>query len=287
MILEREYGKWLEHLGYSSQSVYSFPGYVREYLHWLEEKGRAIDESSAQDFMTYFKTRPNQRRGGGLSKSHINKQRYSLNLLFEYLRLKGELSEKIELAWLGKDEVKPKLVVSGEQIKQLYKMCSPDPLGDRDRAMLSVYYGCGLRRSEGLNLETGDVLFERKVLHVRKTKNSWERYVPMVGSVSRDLERYMYGARKLLAGKNSPSNLFLTDRGKSVDGQTMLRRLKELVKACGLPKEIGLHSLRHSIATHLLQSGMELEEVSHFLGHRHIDSTQHYTHVRTRQWKKN
>ena len=289
--LEKEYGLWLKSLGYSEQTVYMFPSQVREFLHWLELKNHLKIETLTQDlantFMAYFKQRPNQRRGGGLSKSHINKQGLALNLLFRYLHLTDQLKIKIVLPFSGKDEKKPKLILSQIRIKQLYASCSPDPLGDRDRAMLSVYYGCGLRRSEGINLEVKDILFERNLLHVRKTKNRWERYVPMVLGVRQDLERYIYGARKLLAGKDSPGNLFLTNRGKAVSGLTMLRRLKELLKANDLPGEIGLHSLRHCIATHLLSEGMELEEVSHFLGHRQLDSTQGYTHIKQKEWKKN
>ena len=289
--LEKEYGIWLKQLGYSEQTVYMFPSQVREFLHWLENKGKLkvsqIDQNLATDFMNYFKTRPNERRGGGLSKSHINKQSLALNLLFKYLGLTGQLKIKIELAYSGKDEVKPKLILTQSQVDLLYNSCSRDPLGDRDRAMLSIYYGCGLRRSEGLTLEIGDILFERNLLHVRKTKNRWERYVPMVLGVRQDLERYIYGARKLLAGKDSPGNLFLTNRGQAVSGLTMLRRLKDLLKENDLPAEIGLHSLRHSIATHLVEGGMELEQVSYFLGHRQLDSTQGYTHLKTKAWKKN
>ena len=289
--LEKEYGIWLKSLGYSEQTVYAFPSHVREFLHWLESSNHFKLNNLTQDlvhaFMTYFKQRPNQRRGGGLSKSHINKQGLALNLLFKYLHLTSQLKIKITLPYVGKDEQKTKLILSQDEIQSLYSSCSPDPLGDRDRAMLSVYYGCGLRRSEGINLTTKDILFERNLLHVRKTKNRWERYVPMVLGVRQDLERYIYGARKLLAGKDSPDNLFLTNKGKVVSGLTLLKRLKVLLKENNLPDEIGLHSLRHSIATHLLTEGMELEEVSYFLGHRQLDSTQGYTHLKQKEWKKN
>ena len=73
--------------------------------------------------------------------------------------------------------------------------------------------------------------------------------------------------------------LFLSVRGKRMDGNSLLMRLKELVKMAGLNKSIGLHTLRHSIATHLLQSGMALENVSRFLGHQSLESTQIYTHL--------
>ena len=289
--LEKSYKAWLNQLGYSAQTVNMFPGQLREFLHWLEEKEileiENISKELAQDFMNYFKQRPNQTRGGGLSNSHINKQTFTLNLLFKYLHRTNQLAEKIELGYAAKDEVKPKLILREEQIKMLYEACSSDPLGERDRAMLSVYYGCGLRRTEGLNLLISDVLFERNLLHIRKAKNSWERYVPMALGVRQDLERYIYGARKLLAGQHSTEHLFITDRGNIMRGETMLKRLKELLKYSGLSEAITLHSLRHTIATHLLNGGLSLEQVAAFLGHRQLDSTQIYTHIKTKTWTKN
>ena len=288
-VLEKSYGEWLLLLGYSEQTGRSFPSQVREFLHWLEGNGVLLIGDWSMEivnkFMEYFSQRPNQKRGGGLSNSHINKQRYAMNLLFKYLSLTDQLGEKLELCYVAKDEVKVPLLLSKEEVGRLYKSCGQDALGQRDRAMLSIYYGCGLRRSEGVNLALSDVLFDRHLLHVRKSKNSWDRYIPMVLGVRQDLERYIYGGRKLLCGGDSGDHLFLTDRGKVLCGQSLMRRLKKLLAVSELPNEIGLHSLRHSIATHLLESGMSLEEVSLFLGHRVLDSSQRYTHIKELVWK--
>jgi integrase/recombinase XerD len=73
--------------------------------------------------------------------------------------------------------------------------------------------------------------------------------------------------------------LFISARGKRLHGNSLINRLKKLAEAAGIDREIGLHTLRHSIATHLLQSGMNLENVSRFLGHQSLESTQIYTHI--------
>ena len=284
------YGEWLSRLGYNGQMVQGFPNQVREFLHWLEWKGiqeiAELNQSLALAFMTYFSGRPHRRSGGGLSVAHINKQTYSLNLFFKYLCLLGELSSSIELPYQAKELQKDRLVLSESEVRLLYESCGSDALGQRDRAMLSIYYGCGLRRSEGVYLELGDVNLVSGLLHVKRGKNGWERYVPMAMGVKEDLERYIYGGRQLLASRDSSVRLFLTERGKDLSGQSLLRNLKCLLERSGIDKVVTLHSLRHSIATHLLSGGMSLEEVGSFLGHRALNSTQLYTHLKTRTWIK-
>ena len=289
--LEQGYEEWLKLLGYSEGSVSGFPAHVREFFHWLESKDlldlRRVSEKEVSSFMDYFSSRPNQRLGGGLSHSHINKQILTLKLLGKYVKLVLGVELKVRLNYVKKEQLKERAILSKEEVKGLYECCGQDYLGQRDRAMLSIYYGCGLRRSEGVNLNVEDVLFERGLLHVKKTKNRWERYVPMALRVRQDLERYIYSGRKMVRSNESPENLFLTSRGKGAKSISLMHRLKSLVEQCSLPRAISFHNLRHSIATHLLEGGMELEEVADFLGHRSLDSSQIYTHVKSKSWKKN
>ena len=154
----------------------------------------------------------------------------------------------------------------------------------RDRAMLAVYYGCGIRKREGTELEVSDVLFERRLLYVRQAKNNHERYVPINLKSLQDLEIYIYNARPLLIDETYQSEtLFISERGREMKGQSLICRLKVLKALTGNPelqnRTFGLHALRHSIATHLLQAGMELENIALFLGHKTLDSTQLYTHL--------
>ncbi|MBU0766136.1 MAG: tyrosine-type recombinase/integrase, partial [Bacteroidetes bacterium] len=176
------------------------------------------------------------------------------------------------------------VVLSQAEIGLLYKACDDTHIGIRDRAMLAVYYGCGLRKSEGLYLELPDVLFERRLLYVRKTKNNYERYVPMSRGVMTDIENYIYGSRPLLIARtNNENTLFISERGGRMNPESMVKRLQAIREKTGCPdlqqKSFGLHALRHSIATHLLQKGMDIENIAIFLGHRTLDSTQRYTHL--------
>jgi site-specific recombinase XerD len=103
----------------------------------------------------------------------------------------------------------------------------------------------------------------------------------MTEAVKDDLENYIYVAReKIRSFKNTrPEALFLSMQVKRLCGNALIERIHKLARDAHIEKETGLHTLRHSIATHLLQSGLTLEEVSRFLGHSSLESTQIYTHI--------
>ncbi len=135
-----------------------------------------------------------------------------------------------------------------------------------------------------------DIHFEKSLLHVRKGKGYKERMVPITKQSLQHLQNYLYDARPYFMPAISPSfgggrgeaAFFVTQSGKRLGGTMMLIRLKQLIQFTGnaelMQKDIHLHTLRHSIATHLLQNGMRLERIKDFLGHGSLDSTQIYTH---------
>lgn len=171
-------------------------------------------------------------------------------------------------------------ILSQKEIKELYYATDQTVLGMRDKAMLSVYYGCGLRRNEAVNLNVEDILLERNKLIVRKGKGYKERIVPITGKIKEDLENYINYARIDLIERNPSEKAFFVGlRGNRISGNMLYERLKQLREKAGIIKDVGLHTLRHSIATHLVQDGMDIEFVSKFLGHSSLESTQIYTHI--------
>lgn len=286
--LQQGFKDWLATLGYAESTVYGMPRMVQEFLLWLECQKHSqittITQNNVNQFLDYFKNRPNLRTQGGLSNAHVNKQIDALVKFFIYLKETGQAVLNIELKKIKSEEISERIVLTKQEIEQLYRATDNSLIGIRDRAMLSVYYGCGLRRKEGIHLEVSDVLFERRLLYVRKAKNRYERYVPMNVKCLQDLEMYIYSARNLLLDTSYPTEtLFISERGKPIDSQSFKCRLQVLKERTNNPdlqnKAFGLHVLRHSIATHLLHAGMELENVALFLGHKSLDSTQIYTHI--------
>lgn len=140
-----------------------------------------------------------------------------------------------------------------------------------------MYYGCGLRCKEGIHLKPKDVDYNKGLLYVKPSKNYHSRYVPMSQQVIRDIQEYQLYAREVI----NPESPYLLPGilGDKTNGSYLNRRLKLLLEKAAIPKKVTLHSLRHSIATHLLQQGMELETIGQFLGHRSLEATQIYVRM--------
>jgi len=305
--IEQSFKEWLDIQGYAPVTVYNLPLHVRELLYYLEKEGiNNIKELGVNHLETYYnklKERSNQRRGGGLSNGHLNKHIQALRKFTQYLRQVGRL--QIPDARLRDEETESKITyLTIDEINLLFKATYNPPekpahrkggrpnipetiyeaIQARDRAMLAVFYGCGLRRSEGVNLDVGDISFDRSLLHVRKGKNYKERLVPISKTNLKYLQEYVYDHRPELTRGSKKEALFISYQlGNRMQGQSLMVRLKVLQYQTGdmelNEKEIGLHTLRHSIATHLLQAGMKLESISRFLGHASLESTQIYTHL--------
>lgn len=300
--IEKSFKEWLDVLGYAEQTVYSMPNYVRGLLHYIEQQGKTQVQQITRDliktyYYTHLKTRPNYRRGGALSNNHLNKHLQGLNKFCDYLRQSGRIIiPALNIPTEERDRNTP-AVLTEEEIKQLYKACDLHPEGTehrkpnwfypamalRDKAMLAVYYGCGLRRNEGLHIELNDILWDKGLLCVRKGKNYKERFVPISKAGLKHLQNYLYDSRPLLIKRSKEEVFFINERGNKMQGQMMLLRLNQLVRRTEngalQEKEPGLHTLRHSIATHLLANGMKLERIKDFLGHDSLESTQIYTHL--------
>lgn len=179
---------------------------------------------------------------------------------------------------IGKDLESIRNILSKEEINQLYESSVSTLYGMRDRAIIAVFYGCGLRCREGANLEQGDIDFKSGLVHVRKGKGYKERYVPMSPGVIKELKEWIENGHSFFSIK---TNLIIPSRtGKAMGCHALTKRVKMMCEASGIKKAISLHGLRHSIATHLLESGMSIEQISQFLGHSSLETTQIYTHLR-------
>ena len=282
--LIRSFEKWLNTLEYATSTVNISVSYLRDFFEFLEEfKVKSINEIDKiviEVYYEYLQTRKNKRQTGSLSQNYIISNINALKRFVKYLQVTGKQSFEVDLK-ISTNKEYQKTILTPEEIKALYNACDNSTLGIRDRAMLSVYYGCGLRREEAIHLNVDDINLKERLIYVQNGKGNRERYVPMSEAVREDLENYIYVAReKILSFKNikNPA-LFLSYRVKRMHGNSLIERLHKLTNKAGINKETGFHTLRHSIATHLLQSGMLLENVSKFLGHTSLESTQIYTHL--------
>ena len=294
------YHEWLDILGYAESTVYQLPIHLQEFFYYAEQQNiKHLDHITTQTIKNYYEQlqqRANERTSGALSKSYLNKHQQALKKFKEYLQNHNYNNFNVHLK-TEKNPTEEKInILTQEEIKQLFKATqyshSESRFRLRDKALLAVLYSCGLRRNEAVHLDISDLYFDKERIHVRKGKNYKERFVPINRKNAEILEDYIYEARPQFV-KDFPLRgnvedkgaeaLFISQQGKRLDGMSFANRLKEIVKATNNKeieeKKITLHILRHSIATHLLQQQVKLENIKTFLGHSSLESTQIYTHL--------
>lgn len=274
---------WLEILGYSELAIPAILQGVLQFMIWLSEKDinelSQLQAKHANEYMAQQQQRLGQRTGRPLTTSFVNKQIQALQLLSRYLRETGKYATGFDLKRVEEQRALPTYLTKAE-LQQLYEVTADSVLGMRDRAMLAVFYGCGLRLNEGVHLELRDVMRDKQILHVRKGKRYKERLVPMSEKTMAMITLYIDVGRPQLLQQHQTERLFLdANKGRPMQRQSLYIRVKALVRKAKIKKKVGTHTLRHSIATHLLQSGMKLEQIQQFLGHSNMDSTQIYTHL--------
>jgi site-specific recombinase XerD len=284
--LQAGFTQWLRILNFEPTSQRDMPKMLSEFLAYLEARDcihpHDIKESHLKSYFEYLHERPNDKWGGGLSKNYIRKQLQVIRKFARYLTESGQASFTVKLRIKGKS-TNIKSILTLQEISKLYDAVKDDIMGLRDKAILALYYGCGLRKNEGANMDVRDLLLDKELVYVRKGKGYKERYVPLAGTAKADLENYILYARPHLLGDKKDDALLLNVNGKRLTGYTCYTQLQKLKTAAGIKKPAGLHTLRHSIASHLLHSGMQLEQIQRFLGHSSMESTQIYTHLQHEQ----
>ncbi len=221
----------------------------------------------------------------GLSKRSQARLLSSLRNFFGWLILEGVLKDnpcdKVDSPKLGR--YLPD-VLSVEEVTDIIESVSGDDAASlRDRAILEVLYGCGLRVSEACTLKMSNIFFNEGFVRVFG-KGSKERLVPLGEMARSALEKYLQVRPQAEAGFEDV--VFLNSRGRGLSRVWVFNIVKRQALVCGIRKEISPHTFRHSFATHLIENGADLRVVQDMLGHENITTTEIYTHVSTALWQK-
>ncbi len=293
-ILVTKFKEWLDILGYAESTVYSLPIHLQEFFYYLECQGitriNLVDKELVNRYYLHLQTRENHTKGGGLSKRYLNAHQYTLHKFREYQKVHRSKPIPLHLKLEKLDHTLPEILTPLE-VKELFRVTEYDyaqeHLRYRDKAMLVLLYSLGLRRAEASNLDVKDIDYARELVHVRKGKGKKERVVPVNSYNLQILEDYVFEARPQFCKSTENEALLIGRTGKRLIGGTMGTRLKIIQKFCDSTslknKRLTPHLLRHSIATHLLQGGMHIEDIGQFLGHGSLESTQLYTQIIKRQ----
>ena len=216
----------------------------------------------------------------GLAPASIRRNVSAVRTYFRFLLAEGHVvrdpSERLETPrrW----RVLPEVLTVAEIERLLAAPTLDDPLAFRDRALLELAYGCGLRVSEWIGISLRDVLFEEGLVRVFG-KGSKERLVPMGRRALGAVAIYVRELRPRLERGEGKGKLFLNARGEPLSRMGAWKILRKYALRAGLTKAISPHTLRHSFATHLLEGGADLRAVQEMLGHADISTTQLYTHI--------
>ena len=216
----------------------------------------------------------------GLSPASIRRGISAIRTYFRFLLAEGHVvrdpSERLETPkrW----RTLPEVLTVDEVEKLLASPTLDDPLVFRDRAMLELAYGAGLRVSEWITLGLRDVMLDERLVRVFG-KGSKERLVPIGRSAIAAVAIYVRELRPRLEKGGGKGALFLNARGEPLTRMGAWKILRRHVERAGITKHVSPHTLRHSFATHLLEGGADLRAVQEMLGHADISTTQIYTHV--------
>lgn len=260
-------------VGYSEGSVQTLWSCARAFFDYREQVPANVVPADILAFYEYLQVRPLRRGAGVLSGKMVDHYLYSLRVFFDWQQAVGLVlahpMSGLQLRRLGGGQRFP---LSVAEITALFDVARHE----REHAALHLLYSCGLRRSEAVLLEPGDVWPERGVLYVRRGKGARRRVMPLASRATTSLGAYLRWLSVLLPG-GSP-RLLVGSRGQAMTGDRLCGLVKALGERAELETVVTPHRLRHSIATHLLARGMSLEQVRDFLGHRHADTTQIYAH---------
>lgn len=271
--------------GYSEHTVRNYVSDVRQFFLYLGEREQACTVESADDYVIrgFLSSRFTRNR-----KASLARKLSALRCFYQLLLLEGKVGSNPAalLATPRREQMLPN-VLSVDDVFRLVEAPEEDSfLSVRDRAMLEFLYGSGLRVSElvGLNLE--EVRIDLQVLRVWG-KGRKERILPFGDKAREALERYLVKRKEILrrsqsepaAGSAEGGALFLNRSGKRLTTRTVARRLEGYASKLRLPRTVSPHALRHSFATHLLDSGADLRAIQELLGHASLATTQRYTHV--------
>lgn len=268
---------WLED-GLAEKTREAYASDLQQFARWLSERpGRSgLAGASRVDLLAWFAAG----LAAGRKTSTAARQLSGLRRFYRYLLRQGVVAVDPTLQ-IDSPRLPRRLPDSLTEQDVEALLAAPDPtvpLELRDRAMLELLYGCGLRVSELVGLRVDQVNVRQGIVRVMG-KGSKERLVPMGEEALDWLLRYVRGARaELLRGQASDA-LFPGNRASAMTRQAFWYRIKQYALRAGIQKHLSPHTLRHAFATHLLNHGADLRVVQMLLGHSDLSTTQIYTHV--------
>lgn len=263
-----QFRKELQNLGYCKTVVNFYPKQIRTFLEFIKKENKEIKSEDIFNYYNHIKTVKGKRTKKLFSESYIAGILLSIKLYFDYLQRTGTIKINPYQLKIKAPKSEERKVFTKEEIEKLYAKSS-----GLQTIILHLCYACGLRRTEARELNIKDLDLENNLLYIRKGKGKKRRAIPFTKQVQKDIKDFIFSSE---AEVRHPINESLLQ----ISSPKLYYEFTKLLKKTGLEnKGFTLHCLRHTIATQLLEQGMELEKVRDFLGHEYLGTTQIYTRV--------
>ena len=258
----------------SANTVSSYIRDVTQFCAWLPEGSdlRRVKPAAVSDYLTYLTDR-------GRSAATVIRSAASIKSFYNYLvvsdAMKANPAKGIAAA---KAERKCPQILTGREVELLLEQPKcVDEKGFRDRAMLELLYATGIRVSELIALDIGDLNLPAGFIRCSNSKK--ERIIPLYHGAVKALQDYIKGVRPQLIADTEETALFVNMNGERMSRQGFWKIIKHYQEKAGIQKDITPHTLRHSFAVHLLENGADLRSIQEMLGHADISSTQIYAQI--------
>ncbi len=279
--IQRGIGKFLASLrGERNASEHTLRAYSSELGRFAEYMGpearwKEIDHITLRGFLSHL-------HGCGLSKVSVARALAALRSLYKWLGREGIVAQNpAKLVSSPRLPKKLPRVPTMEEMNGLLNTEMPDSAAfpERDLAIFELLYGCGLRNSELVGTELGDIEEANGVILIRG-KGKKQRYVPLEGAAADALAAYREARQKVLkATRKNTRRLFINQRGGPLTTRSVRRIVKKIAVSRGLPPDVHPHTLRHAFGSHMLTEGADLRSIQELLGHERLATTQKYTQL--------
>ena len=215
-----DFRKELQNLGYSKGVINNYPKYAQNLLNYTKTEATTITENQIKEYYQYLQTKPNQRRKGIISQSHIHSNLLAIRMFFEYLQRIGKIKRNPYTLKVKSPTSNQRNILTQNEIQTLYKTAQ----NLEETILLHLCYGCGLRRSEAQDLNIKDVNFEQKLLFIRKGKGKKRRVIPLTEAIVKDLKEYCITTE--IVRKENEESFLININGSKMRGNNIYNLFK-------------------------------------------------------------
>lgn len=267
--------------GLAQNTIISYRYDLLKYIDFLKKNKISSFKQTNKDLINNYFV---YLRGKNLEINSISRNLVAVKIFYRFLLMEGYIKEDVT-SLIEFPRVSKKLphVLSLREINLLLDKANfKGNLGLRDQAILELLYATGMRVSELIYLKANDINMENRMLKCLG-KGSKERIIPFGNKAYQSLSLYLDKIRPKLLKNTDEDTLFLNSRGERLSRQGVFYLVKQYARKARIEKNVTPHTLRHTLATHLIENGADLRSVQEMLGHSDISTTQIYTHV-SRKW---